>query len=197
MKLRPADTRTALGALYDEIYNTTYNMTVPQQVAWGESVTDYNRDSKGYKAKIEYENAFMALGTLQSCIDYQIPYSENWRPNALKWFKALGLYSRRGYALIWDIAVQQNRMFAMNQIYQDFKEIVTTGKTRAEIEEEKLRIICTRTAWDNRPGASSQIVYDRKIMLINGTGDYFGTPFVMSQYDLDYEPAFKGGIVIG
>jgi hypothetical protein len=34
-------------------------------------------------------------------------------------------------------------------------------------------------------------------MLVDGTGDYYGTPFDMTQYDLNYDPAFEGGIFIG
>lgn len=192
-----ADTRTALGTVYDDVYNTTYNLSIADQIAWGESITDYSRDVEGRKVLIDYETGFMNLGTLQACIDYQKPFSENWLPNAHKWFDTLGLYSRRGFALVWDISVQQGRLFSLNQIISDFRKIDPTGKTRAQIEEEKLRIICTRTAWDNRPSEFSQIVYDRKIMLINGTGDYYGATFDMSQYDLNYDPAFEGGIFSG
>ena len=117
--------------------------------------------------------------------------------NAEKWFKALGLWSRRGFALMWDISVQMGRHFVMNLEYNDFQQIVTTGKTRAQIEEEKLRIICSRAAWHDRPSQYSQLTYDRKIMLVNGTGDYYGAPFDMSQYDLNYEPAFEWNVEKG
>lgn len=190
-----AVTRTALGSLYDEIEDVTYNRTVNQQIAWGDSISLGTTKEEKRQVQTVYKNAFMALGTNQACIDFQIPFSEQWRSNAKKWFDTLGLYSRRGYALCWDISVQMGRLFSLNQILQDFKEIDLTGKTRAQIEEEKLRIICDRCAYDNRPSAYSQIVWDRKIMLINGTGDYYGSPFTMAQYDLNYDPAFVGGIL--
>jgi len=184
------------GANYTEWANMLAMSTV-NQVAWGESITDYARNADGYKIYVEWENLFQTLGETPQSIEKQITYAESWLPNAHKWFNTLGLYSRRGFALCWDISVQMGRLFSLNQIYQDFKEINPTGKTRAQIEEEKLRIICDRCSFDNRPSQYSQTVWDRKIMLINGTGDYFGSPFIMAQYDLNYDPAFKGGIFLG
>lgn len=188
--------RDIFGTDYQE-WVDTLTMTNADAVFWADSISDY--DANGEKRIIipPWKGYFQTLGETQPSIDKQITYSQDWLPNAHKWFDTLGLYSRRGFALVWDISVQQGRLFSLNQIYQDFKLIDPTGKTRAQIEEEKLRIIVNRTSFDNRPSVWSQDVYDRKIMLVNGTGDYHGTPFVMSQYDLNYDPAFKGGIFSG
>jgi hypothetical protein len=187
-----------------DIFGTDYQtwadklaLTTSEQVAWGDSISAL--DANGEKRKViePWNTHFMNLGTTQESIDEQVAQSEKWVPNAQAWFDTLGLYSRRGFALVWDISVQMGRLFSLNQIMADFKNIDPTGKTRGEIEEEKLRIICDRCAFDNRPSQYSQTVYDRKIMLVNGTGDYYGTPFDMSQYDLDYDPCFEGGIFVG
>jgi hypothetical protein len=182
--------RDIFGTDYAE-FESVLAMTIPDQVSWGASITNPQNE---YTILEPWKTHFMNLGTTQECIDKQVTYSEGWVPNAIKWFNTLGLYSRRGFALCWDISVQQGRLFSLNQIIADFNEIDPTGKTRAQIEEEKLRIICERTSWDNRPSQFSQTVYDRKMMLINGTGDYFGATFDMAQYDLNYDPAFEGGI---
>ena len=178
-------------------WNAVLGKTTAEQITWGDSISvPLGGDAKrGVQAN--WKARFQQLGESQASIEKQITYAQSWLPNAHKWFNTLGLYSRRGFALCWDISVQMGRLFSLNQIIQDFKKITTTGKTRAQIEEEKLRIICARCAFDNRPSQYSQIVWDRKIMLVNGTGDYYGTPFNMSQYDLDYDPAFKGGIFLG
>jgi hypothetical protein len=188
--------RDIFGADYQEWANVLAD-TLPNQVAWGDSISiPLGNDPKRGVDPI-WKAYFQDLGETQASIEKQITYSESWLPNAHKWFDTLGLYSRRGFALCWDISVQMGRLFSLNQIISDFKLITTTGKTRAQIEEEKLRIICDRCSFDNRPSQYSQTVYDRKIMLVNGTGDYYGSPFTMAQYDLNYDPAFEGGIFIG
>lgn len=194
-----ADTRAALVTTYDEIYDVVYNKTTAEQVTWGDSITDYVVDSTGHQVKQPYKDEFMALGIKQSCIDKQVTYSEDWRPNAIKWFNNLGLFSRRGYALLWDISVQMGRLLPMNLILNDFKGIVTTGKTRGQIEQEKLNIICNRCSNEANKvtGANISIVYNRKKMIVDGTGDYYGATFDAAQYDLSInEAAFRGGIFI-
>lgn len=188
--------RDIFGADYTE-WADVLGRTTTEQVTWGDSISvPLGNDPKRGIAE-PWKSYFQTLGERPESIEKQITYSESWLPNAHKWFDTLGLYSRRGFALCWDISVQQGRLFSLNQIINDFNGIVLTGKTRAQIEEEKLRIICNRTSYDNRPSQYAQVVYDRKIMLINGTGDYYGTPFTMAQYDLNYDPAFEGGIFIG
>lgn len=186
--------RDIFGAYYTE-WNNVLGMTTADQVAWGDSISLGTTQEEKRQIDPTWKALFQTLGETTESIEKQITYAESWRPNAEKWFKTLGLYSRRGFALCWDISVQMGRLFSLNQIYQDFKEIDPTGKTRAQIEEEKLRIICDRCSYDNRPSQYSQVVWDRKIMLINGTGDYYGTPFTMAEYDLNYDPAFEGGIM--
>jgi hypothetical protein len=188
--------RDIFGTYYQE-WSDVLAMTTTDQVAWGDSISLGTTQEEKRQIDPTWKALFQTLGETQESIEKQKTYSESWVPNAMKWFKTLGLYSRRGFALCWDISVQQGRLFSLNQIIQDFKTIDPTGKTRAEIEEEKLRFICSRTSYDNRPSQYSQVVYDRKIMLINGTGSYYGTPFDMSQYDLNYDPAFEGGIFSG
>lgn len=188
--------RDIFGANYTEWANLLA-MPIVEQVAWGDSISIGTTQEEKRQIDVTWKALFQTLGETPESIAQQITYAEDWLPNAHKWFNTLGLYSRRGFALCWDISVQQGRLFSLNQIIADFKLIDPTGKTRAQIEEEKLRIICDRTSYDNRPSIYSQTVYDRKIMLINGTGDYYGSPFEMSQYDLNYDPAFEGGIFSG
>jgi hypothetical protein len=185
--------RDIFGTYYQEWANVLA-MTTAEQVAWGDSISLGTTSEEKRQIDATWKAKFQALGETQASIEKQITYSTDWLPNAHKWFDTLGLYSRRGFALLWDISVQMGRLFSLNQIWADFQDIDPTGKTRAEIEEEKLRIICDRCAYDNRPSQYSQIVYDRKIMLVNGTGSYYGAPFDMSQYDLNYDPAFKGRV---
>jgi hypothetical protein len=184
------------GSYYTE-WNNVLSMSTTDQVEWGDSISLGVTQEEKRQIDPTWKAMFQALGESQPSIEKQKTYATDWLPNAHKWFDTLGLYSRRGFALLWDISVQMGRLFSLNQILADFQEIDPTGKTRAQIEEEKLRIICDRCSYDNRPSQYSKVVWDRKIMLINGTGDYYGTPFNMAQYDLDYDPAFEGGIFLG
>jgi hypothetical protein len=144
----------------------------------------------------------MELGTSPESIAKQVDMSSSWRVNAEKWFNNLGLFSRRGFALMFDISVQMGRFFPQNVCLNRFKAIVTTGKTRAQIEEEKLRIIVeVASNGNNRVFATQtlptlpQIVYDRKIAIVNGTS---AQGFNIANYDLSLnEPAMKGGIFSG
>lgn len=188
--------RDIFGAYYQE-WADLLVMSNANAIAWGDSISLGVTDEEKRQIDPTWKAMFQTLGETQASIDKQITYAESWRPNAEKWFKALGLWSRRGFALVWDISVQMGRCKQMNLIYQDFQQIVTTGKTRAQIEEEKLRIICNREAWWDRPSQYSQLTYDRKIMLVDGTGNYYGTPFTMAEYDLYYEPAFEWNVEKG
>lgn len=184
-----------------DIFGTDYQTwadiivdTTTDQIAWGESITDQTNE---YRTIEPWNTYFMELGTSQPSIDKQIDMSATWRTPAEKWFESLGLYSRRGFALLWDISVQMGRLFPQNLLYNDFKTITTTGKTRAEIEEEKLRIIVDRCcSGANRLTDPSlvTIVYNRKIAIVNGTSTQ---GFNIANYDLEYEPAFEGGIFSG
>jgi hypothetical protein len=191
--------RSIFGTDYDEWENVVLNLSTVDQVAWGESITDYARNVDGYKIQVKWENYFQTLGETQASIDKQTTYSENWRPNADRFFNTLGLWSRRGYALCWEISVQMGRLMPLNLIWQDFLKIDPTGKTRAQIEEEKLYIIVERATYFNRDMSTDTktIVYNRKTMVVDGTGDYFGAPFSMGQYDLNYEPAFEKNVQRG
>lgn len=188
--------RDTFGAYYQE-WADLLVMSNANAVAWGDSISLGTTPEEKRQIDPTWKAMFQVLGESQPSIEKQMTYAEGWRPNAEKWFKALGLWSRRGFALMWDISVQQGRFFPLNECYHRFQQIDPTGKTREEIEEEKLNIIVDRTAWSNRPGGASQIVYDRKMMLINGTGNYYGAIFDMSQYDLNYEPCFEWNVEKG
>jgi hypothetical protein len=194
--------RDTLNTYYDE-WASVITMPTAEAIAWGDSISVPLGNDPKRGVTPEWYNRLKALGVTQPSIDRQQIYAESWYPNAEKWFKTLGLWSRRGLALTWDYSVQMGRMFPLNQIYADFLDIDTTGKTKEQIELEKLYIILNRATYDNRPkdAATSKIVYDRKIMIVEGTGDYWGATFDMAQYDLGFEPALAenmaGGIYIG
>jgi len=185
--------RDIFGADY-QTWADHINADFTTQTTWADSITNPANEHQTIEPWNTY---FMNLGTSQPSIDKQVDMSASWRTNAERWFESLGLYSRRGFALLWDISVQMGRLFPQNLIWNDFKNIDPTGKTRAQIEEEKLRIIVERChKEENRVSDPTikSIVYNRKIAIVNGTSTQ---GFDISQYDLEYEPAFEGGIFSG
>jgi hypothetical protein len=189
--------RNVFGSHYAE-WADVLTRTTAQQIAWGDSIT--NQANK-HRTIEPWNTMFYNLGISEPSIDKQVERSAIWREPAERWFKQLGLWSRRGYALIFSISIQMGRFLCMNLVLNDFKKIDTTGKTRAQIEEEKLRIIAARIAsGDNRVFPTAvlpnlpEIVYNRKIAIVNGTSNQ---GFNMNNYDLHYETALKGSVRSG
>lgn len=189
--------RDTFGSDYTQ-WSNIINATLTAQQTFGNDIMD---SQNNHKCIPPWDGYFMTLGKSQPSIDKQIDMSASWVTNAEKWFNNLGLYSRRGFALMFDISVQMGRFLPQNVVLNDFKGIVTVGKTKAEIEAEKLQIIVNRCSDGNNRCFPTQslpdlptIVYNRKNAVVVGTSIQ---GFNITQYDLEYEPAFKGGIKLG
>ena len=182
-----------------EKWASMINATLTEQQTWGTEIGD---PATGRHSCLQpWKDYFMTLGTSQPSIDKQIELSGSWHTNALKWFNNLGLYSRRGYALMFDISVQMGRFFPQNVCLDRFRKIDPTGKTRAQIEEEKLYIIVELCSNGNNRCFNTQtipdlqgIVFRRKSAVVDGTSNQ---GFNINFYDLKYDPAFQGGIISG
>jgi hypothetical protein len=178
-------------------WSDTINATFATQQAFGNEIMNQNNN---HLCLPPWDGYFMALGTSQPSIDKQIEMSGSWHINALKWFKNLGLYSRRGYALMFDISVQMGRFLPQNVCLHRFRQIDPTGKTKAQIEEEKLNIIVELCSNGNNRCFPTQtlpnlpqIVFDRKNAVVVGSSNQ---GFSIGQYDLEYEPAFTGAMYL-
>src|SRR6476620_4166201 len=85
-----------------------WNKTIQQQIAYASSdFTDWANDSTGHLVKQPWKTYFHDLGiTPESQLRQQQEVDVVYHPNALTWFKDFGLWTRRGYALMFDISVQ-------------------------------------------------------------------------------------------
>jgi hypothetical protein len=183
--------RDIFGSYYDEWANML-TLSTSEQIAFGESIT---LQSNKHRTVEPWNSMFFELGLTEPSINKQLEMSETWRTPAERWFKQLGLWSRRGYALIFSISIQMGRFLCMNLVLNDFKSIDTTGKTLAQIEEEKLRIIVDRISSPaNRVTVWQDVVFNRHNAIVNG---YSNQGFDMNTYDLHYEKALKGSVFIG
>jgi LysM domain-containing protein len=137
-----------------------FNKTIQQQIDYADTVyTDWKLDINGdripdsaHNVKEPWKTYFRNLGiTPESQLRQQQEVDSIYHPNALTWFKDFGLWTRRGYALMFDISVQngsinpldvnQQPIDVMGRIFTRFTALNTTGLTAEEIETEKMKII--------------------------------------------------------
>jgi LysM repeat protein len=137
-----------------------WNKTIAEQIAFADTeFTDWKLDefgqripASGHNVKEPWKTYFMNLGiTPESQARQQLECDRIYHPNALKWFKDFGLWTRRGYCLCWEISVQSgsinpldtngNPIDVMGRIFTRFSQLDTTGLSPEEIEIEKMKLI--------------------------------------------------------
>jgi LysM repeat protein len=166
-------------------------------LAWADSRSDEAKKDHGL---IEPWNTyFMSLGITEEAQELQKNNASWYHQVALQWWNDFGLWSRQGYALTFDIAVQSGSMNPkVNSVTYDLiGEINTwyagldkTGKTAKQLEVEKLVKIANRRA--DYIDTSWQVQYrDRKVTLAEGYGVVNGlTMDTDGKYNLGLEPMY-------
>lgn len=181
--------RDIFGAEYDEFYDVVMNRTVADQISWGASIS--NPDNK-HELIAPWADHFYNLGITPQAIQRQKDATIDYHNQAKKLFDQWGLWTRRGYALAFDIAVQSwaPNATATTNINNDFAALVTTGKTDEQIETEKMVIIANRVA-DTIDISWRESYRQRKLAVANGSGMVYGSLLVDTvPYDMILEPAF-------
>lgn len=182
---------------YNTFVDVIKNKTKAQQISWADSISN---PANKHNIISPWKGFFNALGVTQECIDRQIAAAEWYWNQAKIWFDeykvlppAPNMFSRRAYALFFDIAVQNGGISATTkaQIVEAFNNINTAGKTAEQIETEKMIIIANKRA-DAVTSSFQNIVRERKLAIANGSGYvYNGTLYVdTSVYELTLEEAF-------
>jgi LysM repeat protein len=166
-------------------------------IAWADPRSDPAKNKHGL---IEPWNTyFMNLGITAEAQELQKNNASWYHQVALQWFNDYGLWSRQGYALMFDIAVQSGSMNPkVGGVTQDligeintwYAGISKTGKTAIQLEKEKLVKIANRRA--DYIDISWQAQYrDRKVTLAEGYGEVNG--MVMDtdvKYNMGFEPMY-------
>lgn len=162
---------------------------------WADARSDV---ATGKHSMIEpWKTYFSNLGKSAEGMAIQIENASWYYSVAKTWFDQLGLWSRRGFALCFDIAVQSGSMnpSVAGTPYDLISEINTwytnqdkTGKTAQQLETLKLVQIANRRA-DYVDPTWQQSYRDRKTSVANGTGTVYGS-LVMdtTQYNAILEP---------
>src|SRR5436305_7497072 len=174
VNLHPTDVQTAftITADYNEFVDVVLNRTVAQQMAWGNSITDPNNN---HKVIAKWDAYFKTLGTLKSCQDRQeaavVPYFNL----ADGWCSDFGLWSRRGYSLAFDIAVQGGGMTTAchTDIMNFIAALPTTNLTPELRELYVMRYFANRRSDDVRSSFMNTF-RDRKLAIANGSGSVYG-----------------------
>ena len=154
--------------------------------------------SKDYHAFNEPWNTyFMNMGILPESIALQKENASWYYTIATDWFNQFGLWSRRGFSLCFDIAVQSGSMNPKvdGVVYDLISEINTwyeaqdkTGKTAQELETMKLVKIANRRA-DYIPSEWGPTWRERKVAIAEGTGLVYGSLWMdTSAYNMTLEP---------
>lgn len=202
-------------------YNSMVSMlgmaTNAEQVAWGLGISDPNATPAYNKLLEPWKTYFASLGTTQDGIDAQVAQAQSYINTAITWFNELGLWSRRGLALMFDIATHVGSfggetpgsggtyMSHANLVAKcklDLANTNTTGMTKAQIEASYITTIATdhvaeMTAtnyWSAGKISSRQV---RNGIIVAGSGTYYGTPVDLTTYDLILEISYNSNGING
>lgn len=181
------------GTDYAEFYDVVMNRTEADQVAWGDSISIVTTDGNNKRFIMEPWNTyFETLGVTQESIDRQILAAEWYYGEADKWMVEFDLWTRRGYALLFDIAVQSGSIpqSVKDLIHADIAAINAAAMTDEEYETEKMVIIANRRA-DYVSETWRESYRERKLSIANGSGWVYGGTLYMdtANYNMILEPA--------
>ena len=167
----------------NEIYDWSY--------ARGEPATGW------HSFKEPWNTYFMNMGILPESIALQKENAAWYYTIATQWFNDFGLWSRRGFSLCFDIAVQSGSMNPkvdgvtydlIGEINAWYAAQDKTGKTAQELETMKLLQIANRRA-DYIPSEWGPTWRERKVAIAQGSGLVYGTLWMDTvTYNMTLEP---------
>ncbi|MFP5109627.1 GH25 family lysozyme [Neobacillus sp. C211] len=181
--------RGIFGIDYDEFYDVVFNRTTANQIAWGAEITNPNNK---HELLPPWNDYFYRLGTSPEGIQRQKDATIDYHNQAKKLFDQFKLWTRRGYALCFDIAVQSwaPNATATTNINNDIAALNEASMSAEEYEHQKLVIIANRTA-DTIDISWRESYRERKLAMANGSGTVYGSLLVDTvPYDMILEPAF-------
>jgi hypothetical protein len=191
---------------YNTFVDVVLNRSTADQIAWGSSITkyDYNADGtivkgSGHALLPPWDGYFYNLGITPESIARQTQGVQPYFDKANTWKGDFTLWTRRGFALLFDIAVQSGSINTTahpeveDTILNDFKTI-NLNDSRESIEVQKMQIIANRRA-DIVSADYQQSYRDRKLAIANGTGTVYGGATSTIPYDLILEPAYDTDVL--
>lgn len=174
---------------YNTFVDVVMNRTTADQIAWGDSITIYDANGKATDvAKDPWKGYFTTLGTFASCQAAQENATLPYYNQAEQWAGDFGLWSRRGYSLCFDMAVQAGGM--TTQCHTDIMNFIASLPTNLTPEVRELRVMRYFAIRRSQDVTSSfaQSFQDRKMAIANGSGTVYGGPVTTLNNDLILEP---------
>src|SRR5436305_13514411 len=199
VNLHTADVQASftVTADYNKFVDVVLNYSTADQMAWGTSITHYtsfNGDGTPVKSTGRSDNEpwntyFKTLGTFKSCQDRQEAAVKPYFNLADGWCSDFGLWSRRGYSLAFDIAVQGGGMTTAchTDIMNFIAALPTTNLTPELRELYVMRYFANRRS-DDVTSSFTNTFRDRKLAIANGSESVYGVNVDTVPYDLILEP---------
>lgn len=176
---------------YNYFVDLVLNKTTAEQIAFGDTISD---PANKHKIIEPWNTYFKNLGVTQESIDRQILAAQWYYDQAKKWIDTYDLWTRRGYALLFDIAVQAGSIptSVHDLIMADFAAMDNTGKTPEQIETDKMVIIANRRA-DIVAIEWRESFRQRKLSIANGSGWVYNNTLFMdtTKYDAILEASYQ------
>ncbi len=138
-----------------------------EQVEWGQSISLHG----GGTIQSDWCQAFKQLGQTLQCQTVQLEAADAYLQRAKALCDEFGLTTERGYALMFDIAVQNGSVSVAARAYIDQQ-----GGTDNLAEKEKLGLIAQAVA-NASAAAYRNDVLARKMAIVNGSGVVHDTYF--------------------
>lgn len=188
INLHAADVQAAITATAD--YNTfvdvVMNRSTTDQIAWGHSISNVGNM---HQVVEPWNTYFKTLGTFKSCQDRQEAAVQPYFTLSDTWCSDFGLWSRRGYSLAFDIAVQAGGMStACHTDIMNFIAALPVTNLTAELRELYVMRYFANRRSDDVTSSFTNSFRDRKLAIANGNGVVYGGAVDTVPYDLILEP---------
>jgi hypothetical protein len=166
---------------YNTFVDVVQNRTTTDQIAWGDTISN---PANKHTIIEPWNTYFQTLGTKESYQNRQIMACTPYFNNADTWCSDFGLWTRRGYGLMFDISVQYGGITtAAHTDIMNFIAALPTYLTDELKELRKMRYIAWRTAQDHQ-GTYYASSLARKMSIANGQGIVYGGLVKTYDYDL-------------
>ncbi len=183
--------KLVLGSKYLAEVDRILNLPKTEQIKWASKITDTNNK---HRLKCPWSVLLANWGETPEMVQAQQMAAGWYFRKAKRLFKEYGLWSQRGYALMFDLAVQNGGINSIvkGHILSDFKKI--TSKNKYDIEVQKLQFIAIRRAEASNPRWVND-VKQRKLAIASGKGRVHGhTVDVAKDFNITLLPVKEGEI---
>lgn len=173
--------KDSFGDLTDQLI-TVMGGSRDQMADWA---NDISIGSKRYKVEREWEEAFDRLGSFKEVQEIQLQKVEKYFDIASRDADRFGLLSESGYALCFDIAVQNGGVDHGNEQQRIMRELEINQPS----DEQDIREIIANVVAENSNPRWVEDVRKRKLTIANGTGIVHGTRYQIKTWGIGEHPA--------